>query len=482
MAGCKEWALCVSVEVKPVVLPCVGAGGRLKCGSFMSRIVSEARATLLLAVPIILGQVGQMLMGAADSVMIGQVGTVPLAASAFANSVFAFFYVSGLGLCFPVAVLVSRAHGAGRAAECGVWLRHGLAVALSTGVVVAVAMEVLGGQLGRLGQPPEVVVAAQPFFALIAVSLIPALAFQAFRQFAEAVGRPWLPMAIMLSGVLLNVGLNWILIYGHCGVPALGLTGAGVATLTSRWVDLLVLWFILRTHRPLRPNWPVHWWGRLEWVRLQELLRIGVPASGQLVFEVGAFTVAAWMMGRLGTVPLAAHQIALSCASMTFMFPLGLSMASGMRVSQALGAGQPERVRPIGHGSLGMACLVMGTFGVVFWLAGPVIARGFVNDAAVVALAGQLLAVAALFQLFDGGQVVGAGLLRGLSDMKVPTLITFVAYWCIMLPTAYWWGVRGGSPVGVWQALAFGLAGAAVLLAWRFHWRTRRLAGEQGRK
>jgi len=442
----------------------------------MSRVVSEARVTLLLAVPIILGQVSQMLMGAVDSFMIGQVGTVPLAASAFAGSVFAFFYVGGMGLCVPVAVLVSRAHGAGRAEECGVWLRHGLAVAVSTGVVVMVAMEVLGRQLGRLGQPPEVVAAAQPFFSLIALSLIPALAFQAFRQFAESLGRPWLPMGIMMGGVGLNVGLNWILIYGHLGVPAMGLAGAGVATLTSRCVDLLVLWFILRTHRPLLVNWPTHWWGRLEWVRIQEILRIGVPASGQLVFEVGAFTVAAWMMGRLGTVALAAHQIALSCAGMTFMFPLGLAMASAMRVSQVLGAGQHERVRPIGYGSLGMACLVMGTFGVIFWLAGPVIARGFVNDGAVVALAAQLLAVAAIFQLFDGVQVVGSGLLRGLADMKVPTAITFVAYWCLMLPMAYWLGVLNGNPVGVWRALALGLAGAAVLLAWRFYRRTRTLA------
>ncbi len=442
----------------------------------MPRVVSEARATLLLAVPIILGQVSQMLMGVVDSLMIGRVGTVPLAASAFANSVFAFFYVSGLGLCFPVAVLVSRAHGAGRTEECGAWLRHGLAVAIGTGLVALVAMELLGQCLGRLGQPSEVAVAAQPFFSLIAMSLLPALAFQALRQFAEALGRPWLPMTIMLGGVVLNVGLNWILIYGHLGLPALGLAGAGVATLVARWVDLLVLWFCLRMHGALRRNWPVRWWGRLDRVRLRELLSIGVPASGQLISEVGAFTVAAWMMGRLGTVALAAHQIALSCASMTFMFPLGLSMAAGMRVSQVLGAGRRELVRPIGYGALGMACLVMGLFGAVFWLCGPVIARGFVEDGAVVTLAGRLLAVAALFQLFDGGQVVGSGLLRGLSDMTVPTIITFGAYWCIMLPTAWWWGVRAGNPVGVWRALAFGLAGAALLLAWRFHRRTRRLA------
>jgi len=443
----------------------------------MPLIVKEARITLHLAIPIILGQVSQMLMGVVDSMMIGRVGTVPLAASAFAGSVFGFFYVGSMGLCIPVAMLVSRAHGASQPKECSEWLRHGLALATFSGFLAMVLMELLGTQLGRMGQPPEVVAAAQPFFLLIAVSLVPALAFQALRQFAEALGRPWLPMGIMAVGVLLNVGLNWVLIYGNLGMPAMGLAGAGVATLTARCVDLLLLWVLLKTYRPLQPNWPVRWWRLLEWPRLRELLCIGVPTSGQLVFELGAFMMATWMMGWLGTVALAAHQIALSCAAMTFMFPLGLAMATSMRVSKVLGAGQSDLVRPIGFGSYGMACGVMGTFALLFWLAGPWIARRFVEDTAVVGLAGRLLAVAALFQLFDGGQVMGVGLLRGLSDMKVPTAITFVAYWCIMLPLGYWWGVHAANPLGVWQALVFGLASAALLLAWRFFSKTRGLAG-----
>lgn len=439
----------------------------------MSRVLPEARATLHLAIPMILGQVSQMLMGTIDSLMIGQVGTVPLAASAFAASVFGFFYVSGLGLCFPTAVLVSRARGADQPKECAEWLRHGAAVAVCAGLLVAVLMELVGTQLGKMGQPPEVVAAAQPFFSLIAASLVPALAFQAFRQFAESLGRPWLPMTIMICGVLLNVVLNWILIYGHLGAPALGLAGAGWATLIARCVDLTVLWLCLRTDTALRPSWPGRWLVRLEWRRIRELLTIGIPAGGQLLFEVGAFSVAAWMMGRIGTVPLAAHQIALSCAGTTFMFPLGISMASGMRVSQALGAGRRDLVKPIGLGSYGMGLFIMGCFALLFWLAGPWIARRFVDDEAVVLLAGRLLAVAALFQLFDGGQVMGAGLLRGLSDMKVPTVITFVSYWCLMLPMAYVWGVKTGNPIGVWQSLVLGLGGAALLLGWRF-WRKAR--------
>lgn len=439
----------------------------------MSRIVPEARATLTLAVPIILGQVSQMLMGVVDSLMIGQVGKVPLAASAFAGYVFSFFYVVGLGLLLPVAVLVSRAYGARRPEECGQWLRHGLALGAVIGLGAAGLMEGLGLGLGHLGQPAEVVAAAQPFFALIAASLVPALLFQVLRQFTDSLGRPWLPMAIMLGGVALNVGLNWVLIYGHLGVPALGLTGAGISTLVARTADLGLLWLCLRRDPVAQRHWPAGWAAPLQRARLTQFLRLGVPAAGQLLCEVGAFSGAAWMMGRLGTVALAAHQIALSCASTTFMVPLGLSMAAGMRISQAVGARRPETLRPIGLGALGLALTAMGGFALVFATGGHAIATSFVGDAEVVTLAVRLLVVAAVFQLFDGTQVVAAALLRGLADMKVPTAITFVAYWVMMLPLAYVWGVRGHNPAGVWGALAVGLASAAVLLAWRFLWRTR---------
>jgi len=444
----------------------------------MPTILREIRATLALAVPIILGSVSQMLMGVIDSVMIGRVGTVPLAASAFAGSVFAFFFIVGLGLLLPVAVLVSRAHGAGRQHECGEWLRHGLAVALAAGAVAATLMALLATQLHRLGQPPEVIAMARPFFAIIAMSIVPAFLFQVLRQYAESLGRPWLPMILMLAGVGLNVLLNWVLIYGHLGAPALGLTGAGWATLTARGLGAIVLWIWLDVDARKRAavagrslaeiGWPARWRTALDPARLREMARLGVPAGGQLLFEVGAFSAAALMMGWLGATALAAHQIALSCAGMTFMFPLGVAMAASMRLSKALGEGRRDAFRPIGFGALGLSCLIMGTFAVVFAVEGRAIAAQFVHDPTVVALAARLLAVAALFQLFDGGQVVGAGLLRGLSDVKVPALITFVAYWLIAIPGGYFLGVRGIGPVGIWAALAVGLAFAAIFFAWRF--------------
>jgi MATE family multidrug resistance protein len=444
----------------------------------MPTILREARATLALAVPIILGSVGQMLMGVIDSVMIGRVGTVPLAASALAGSVFSLFFIVGIGLLLPAAVLVSHAHGAGRAADCGEWLRHSLAVALAAGVVAATLMVLLAAQLHRLGQPPEVIAMARPFFVIIAVSIVPAFLFQALRQYAESLGRPWLPMALMLAGVGLNVLLNWVLIYGHLGAPALGLTGSGWATLIARGLGAVVLWIWLDVAARKRAiaagrtlaeaGWPARWRAALDGARLREMAHLGVPAGGQLLFEVGAFSAAAVMMGWLGATALAAHQIALSCASMTFMFPLGIGMAASMRLSKALGEGRRGALRPIGFGALGLSGLIMGTFAVVFAVGGRAIAAQFVHDPTVVALAARLLAVAALFQLFDGGQVVGSGILRGLSDVKVPAMITFVAYWLIAIPGGYFYGVRGVSPVSIWAALAVGLAFAAIFFAGRF--------------
>jgi len=319
----------------------------------------------------------------------------------------------------------------------------------------------LSTQLQRFGQPAEVVAVVRPFFLLNALSLIPVFYFQVQRQYLDALGRPWVGTTIMLADVALNALFNWILIWGHLGLPALGLTGAGVATLTVRTLAVATIAFWLRRERGRA--------GGLERARFREMLHMGVPASGSLLFECGAFSAAMLMMGWLGATALAAHQVALSCAAFTFMFPLGLSMATSIRISKARGEGRLAALRPIGFGSLGLASLLMVTFALVFALGGTALARGFTPDPAVVSLAAQLLVVAAIFQLFDGGQVVAAGALRGLTDVKVPTVITFIAYWVISLPLGYLLAFHTRlGPLGIWAGLAGGLACAAVPLAWRF--------------
>ncbi len=432
-------------------------------------ILAELRPTLALALPITAGSVSQILIGLTDSAMIGHVGRVPLAASAFAGSVFGFFFLVGLGLLSPVSVLVARAHGAGRSEECARWLQHGLALALAVSVLTALVLAGLSTQLRRFGQPPEVVAAVNPFFVIIAVSLVPTMVFQALRQFSEAMGRPWLPMSILFLSVGLNAFFNWVFIFGHLGAPALGLTGSGCSTLLARTLGVGLLWTWLRRQSGFRPLLPrARSLAAVQWRHFREMFQIGVPVAGQLLFEVGAFSTAAVLMGWLGTVPLAAHQIALSCASFTFMFPLGLAMAVSIRLSQAVGAGRREALRPIGFGALGLGVAIMGSFGLVFALGGGWISRGFTPDPEVAALAARLLLVAAVFQIFDGGQVVSAGALRGLTDVKVPTAITFLAYWLVALPAGYLLAFKAGLGArGVWAGLAAGLACAAVLLAAR---------------
>ena len=450
--------------------------GRSVLMSRAALYLREIRPTLTLAAPIVVGQLSQMLMGVLDSAMIGHAGTVPLAASAFANNVFSIFYVLGIGLMIPVAIFVSRARGAQKPAEAAEYLRHGLAFALVFGALETLGMFALSTQLHRLNQPPEVLAIVTPFYLLFAASLTPVLIYLALRQFAEAMGHPWAPMFIMLGSVGLNAALNWVFIYGNLGVPALGLTGAGVSTLISRVLGALLIFLWLRRDARVRDAWPRRWWGEYTRARFQEMLHIGLPAAGMLLFESTAFAFSGIMMGWLGAVSLAAHQIGISCASLAFMIPLGLSMAVGMRVSHVVGAGERARLRPIAFGALGLGVAVMTVFAITFGFGGKTIAAWFVRDPAVIALAAQLLWVGAFFQLADGVQVIAAHLLRGISDVRLPTVITFVAYWGIALPLAYLLGVRGplGGP-GVWAGIASGLAFAAFFLTIRFARLTRRV-------
>jgi MATE family multidrug resistance protein len=435
----------------------------------MHAVYREARATLLLAVPITIGQVSQMFMGVTDSVMIGRTGTVPLAASSFGVGIFNIFFIIGVGLLTPVAVFASRARGAGRHDEAGEFLRHGLLLALGSGVVEVGLIVLLGFHLEWFRQPPEVLAAVNPFFMLLGLSLVPALVYLALRQFAESMGRPWVPMVIIMGGVLLNVVLNWVFIYGNLGAPRLGLAGSGISTLISRTLGSAVLFAWLRLDPKMRAAWPRHWMAPLSAERMRRMLSVGLPASGALLFESGAFAMATVMMGWLGAVSLAAHQIALSCAAMTFMVALGLSMAVGMRTSAAAGAGENARLRPIWLGGTLMGLVVSIAMTVLFLVCGHAIASWFIGDREVVSVASLLLAVAGVFQIFDGGQVINSAALRGLTDVKVPAAITFVAYWVIALPLGYVLGVSAGfGPAGIWSGLAAGLAAAAVLLGIRF--------------
>jgi MATE family multidrug resistance protein len=440
-------------------------------------ILKEARLTLVLAVPLTAGQLGQMLLGFSDNLMVGRLGVVPLAASAFALGVLNALFVPGIGLATGVSVLAAQAHGADRPHDAGEVLRAGLIISLIAGLAMALATTLGCNAVGHLGEPAQVFAQGRAFFLIVGWSLLPAMGWQCLKAFCEALSYPALPMQTMFGGVVLNVGLSWVLIYGHLGLPALGLAGAGWATLITRTLlfGLLLAW-MLRLPR-FRAALPGRWLAPLAGARFREQLALGIPVALQLLLEVGTFSLAAVMMGWLGAASLAAHQIALSYAALTFMFPLGIAIAVSVRVGQAVGAQESTRVRAIGLGGVGMAMAVMGVFATGFLVLRVPLVGFFVRDAATAALAAQLLAVAAIFQVFDGVQVVSMGALRGLSDVKIPTVISFVSYWMVALPLCYFLGVaRRSSAVGIWWGLAFGLAFAAMLLVTRLHVKTAPVA------
>ena len=436
-------------------------------------LLQEARCTLALALPMTAGQVGQMLLGFSDSIMVGRLGVVPLAACAFANGILNVLYVTCIGLLAGVSILVAQAHGAGRGREAGETLRHGLAIALVTGTGLGLAVTFGYPLLRHLGEPPAVVAQARPFLVIVGWSLLPALGWQCLKQYCDSLSHPVLPMTAMLAAVVLNIFLSWVLIYGHLGAPALGLAGAAWATFVTRGLLTAATAVLILRARRFRDRRPPRWWAALSWLALRAQLALGLPVALQLLLEVGLFSAAAVMMGWLGAGALAAHQVAISYAALTFMVPLGLGIAVSVRVSQAVGAGEWTRVRRIGLSGIGMAAAVMCLTASAFLAFGATLAGFFIRDAATAALAAQLLAVAGVFQIFDGAQIVSMSALRGLSDGRVPTGVAFVAYWLVALPTCYFVGSasRAGAR-GVWWGLALGLAVAATLLTVRFLART----------
>lgn len=436
----------------------------------MAIYTAEIRRTLLLATPITAGHLNQMVLGFVDTIMIGRVGVVPLAASAFANVLLHFVFIIGVGLLSSVSVLVAHAYGSGDTREAGEVCRRGALIAIVSGLLMFSIISGILPVLGLLGQPAEVVAASKGYLLLVGASMPFMLMFINLRNFSEAYVFPWPAFWAGLTGVLVNIFLNWIFIYGNCGAPRLGLDGAGLATLSSRifTLGLLVAW-LARDHR-FKGLWPRKWYARIPVRKIVDMLRLGSPVSLQLAMEIGAFGVATLIVGRLGVVPIAAHQIALTCAATTFMFPLGLSLAVAIRVGQSVGAGNSHLARVISFSAMGFAILMATFFALTFMLLDQEIALLFSQDRETVRLAAGLIVIAGFFQLFDGIQVVSMGSLRGCKDVVKPTWIAFVAYWLIAIPASASLGLHAQLGAhGVWVGLALGLASAAVGLSVRFH-------------
>ncbi len=442
----------------------------------MRALLKENKITLALATPIMAGQLGQMLLGLADTLMIGRVGTVELAAAAFVNVLFHIPIVLAIGLTAAISVQVSHAHGSNNDAEAAQAFRHGLILSTICGFIMTAILIGVIPALHVFRQPQEIVAIIPSYLIWIAFSIIPMVPTFVFKSFAESKNHPWPVFWLMIAGVALNVFLNWLLIFGNGGFPELGLAGAGIATLIARCLTCLAVWIYIRGSKTLASSLPQRWLGRLERARCLALIKMATPISGQVLMEFGAFAMATLLVGQFGSSALAAHQIALTCAATTFMLPLGLSMALTIRVGHTLGAGQQDRCRRVITGAYGTAFLVMLAAGLFFISCREWIAAGFSSDPEVIALASSLLVITAAFQIFDAGQIMSMGALRGLKDVNIPTAMVFVCCWLVGLPLGTWLAFGlGWQTQGQWCGLATGLALTAITLTFRLRHQMQRM-------
>lgn len=445
------------------------------------RLWHESRLTLRLAVPLMIGQLSQMLLGVADTVMIGQLGVTELAALTFASSLFHLPFVFGIGVLTAVSVFTSNRRGANDAAGARGSCRHGLLLGTALGLLLFGISWLVSNHLGNLGQPPEVSGRTTVYFRILMASVVPALASIALKNHADALNRPWPPFWIFLGGVLLNIVLNWVMIYGKLGCPELGFEGAAWATLISRTAILAAMMIWLR-HAPGLQDWvPRRWWRRPHFAEIRSLLSIGLPASAQMLFEVSAFSLAGLIMGRFGPASMAAHQIAITLAATAFMIPLGLSMALTVRCGEAHGAGEMARLRPIAISGwlLVSGYALLGAASFLFF--GKWMAAAFTQDAEVIRITASLLVIVGVFQMVDGLQVASSAMLRGLHDARVPALMGFVSYWLVGLPVAAGLAfVLDLGARGVWWGLAAGLFIACITLGPRLWMRSSFAASHPG--
>lgn len=423
-----------------------------------------------LALPIILGELAQISLGITDSAMVGAVSYQQLAAAALVSSVINIPYVFGIGITISVSQMVSMALGRSDKKAVSHYLFNGFWLCTISAIIIAVFLEMGSGILLHLDQDPEVARIAIPYLKIIGWSVIPMLMFLSLKQFTDGLEFTKTAMILSLAAIPLNVFLNWLLIYGHWGFPRMELVGAGWGTLLTRIIMFLILAAIVLNHKTFRRYIAVRsvvW--KLKWKTQKELLHIGIPSSLQISMEAGAFALSGILIGTLGAVDQAAHQIALSCASFTFMVSMGFSQAASIRTSNAFGRRDFNLISNIGKSAILIALLYGLLCALAFIIFKNDLPLIFNDNGEVVKMAAFLLLFAALFQISDSTQAVSAGLLRGVKDVKIPTYFIAVAYWVVGLPVGYLLGFyyKMGA-AGIWTGFIVGLTLSSIFLSQRF--------------
>lgn len=429
-----------------------------------------------------LSQLGHVLVGVADSMMVGQLGAEPLAAASLGNVLFHLLMTFGVGVTYAITPLVAAADGEGNIERSSSVLKHGIVINTTIGFILLLVVFIGKEGLYYLDQPEVVLQLAIPYLLIITGSIVPFMIFQTGRQFAEGLSLTRQAMVITIGSNVINIGLNYLLIFGKLGFPALGLNGAGIATFIARTLMAIIMWMYLMKASRFKPYLAAMKTIQLHWEKAKEMLRIGLPAGLQFIFEVGAFGFSAIMIGWMGARELAAHQIAINLASISYMMASGLAAAATIRVGNQLGRKDIFTLRRAAFSLFAMVIIFMGCFGLIFIIGREFLPSLYVYETDVIAIASGLLVIAAVFQLSDGVQVVGLGALRGMADVRIPTYITFFAYWIIGLPLGYLLAFPFNLGVnGIWYGLAVGLSITAVMLFVRFNRITRsKLEGLHG--
>jgi len=464
--------------VRAMTMPgAISAAGALPAGSRIWR--AEMTETVKLALPIALTQLGQIAMMTSDLALIGRLGDQAVAAAALAHTVLFTVFVLGMGIVSAVAPLAAQAYGAREPRMVRRSLRVGLWAAVILGVPLTVAQLWGGELLVALGQSQENAALAGRYLSGIAWCVIPGWFFMALRNFMGAVNRPEPALWITLAAIPANALLAYALIYGEFGLPRLDLLGAGLATtLVNIGMCVAAIW-VCYTRRPFRKYRVLGRWWRGDWTLMRQLIVVGAPISGSFLLEYGVFAAAALLMGWIGTVALAAHQIALQIAAIMFMVPFGIAMAATVRVGHAVGRGDAAATRRAGFAAILLGAVFMAAMTLLVALTRHALPLAFLGgdapDPQTVALAASLLVLGACFFVADGIQTIAAGSLRGLNDTRVPLVFAAISFWLIGFTSCWLFGFTFGlGAYGIWIGLSLGIACYAVLLIRRFQRLTAR--------
>ena len=455
---------------------------------FLQNYTREFKYNWQLAAPVMLGMLGHTFVGFVDNIMVGQLGTAELAAVSLGNS-FMFIAMSlGIGFSTAITPLVAEADGEGNFFKGKSSFKHGLFLCTVLGILLFALIYSSKPLMYFMKQPMEVVELAMPYLDLVAVSIIPLVVFQAFKQFGDGLSMTKFPMYATLLANIINILLNYILIFGKLGFPKLGIVGAAYGTLVSRVVMVGYLWYLLKGKEKSKAYVTNIKFFVLDKLMIKKILNLGTPSAMQMLFEVAIFTAAIWLSGLLGKNPQAANQIALNLSSMTFMVAMGLSVASMVRVGNQKGLQNYEELRRIAFSLFLMGTMLAVGFAIIFYSFHSVLpklyldlddTKNLVDNTEVLKIASKLMVIAAIFQISDSIQVIVLGALRGLQDVKIPTLITFVSYWLVGFPVSWFLGKEDAyGSLGIWLGLLAGLSTAAILLYIRFNYLTKKMIKE----